>query len=64
MSETKPEPKFTVAGVGNVYGNLAFRLNENRQPEWAVENYNGYDWVPCPQRVFDALVYQYGLDLS
>lgn len=64
MSETKPEPKFTVAGVGNVYGNLAFRLNHDHEPEWSVENYDGYQWHPCPQGVFDALVDQYGLDLA
>lgn len=45
--------------VGNYYGNLTVRLY-NGKPQWAVENYSGFDWEPCPQSIYDAIVAEYG----
>ncbi len=47
--------KIVTTAVGNYYGNLAVRMKDGAT-EWSVENYDGYDWRPCPQEVYDVIV--------
>jgi hypothetical protein len=51
--------QLSVPRLGNYYGGLEVRLHKGK-PEWCIENWDGFDWQPCPQPIFDAIIAEYG----
>lgn len=43
-----------VGDIGNRYGGISIRCIDGK-PEWAIEDYDGLYWEPCPIPVFLAL---------
>jgi hypothetical protein len=43
-----------IGEVGNYYGRIAIK-NEDGALYWSIENWDGHNWVPCPEYLFDAL---------
>jgi len=41
--------------IGNYYGGLAVK-SEDDKSFWAIENYDGYDWVEIPRELYDSLI--------
>lgn len=43
-----------IGEIGNTYGGLAIK-KEDGSHYWSIENWDGHDWEPCPEYLFDAL---------
>ena len=41
--------------IGNQYGGLVIK-EENNEYYWAIEDYDGVDWVAIPKSLYDELV--------
>ena len=53
--ELGTEEGMPVGDVGNYYGRLHIRTHEGLF-EWAIENWDGFDWKRCPRSLFLALL--------
>ncbi|WP_045158718.1 hypothetical protein [Stutzerimonas stutzeri] len=51
MSDTRIRD---IGEVGNYYGCLAIK-EERGCFYWSIENFDGHNWVPCPEYLFRAL---------
>ncbi len=41
--------------LGNYYGGLSVK-KEDGKFFWAIENYDGYDWVEIPRELYETLI--------
>lgn len=45
-----------VGGIGNSYGGLSIKQEEDGTKWWGIENYNGIRWEQIPSNLYNSLL--------